>query len=94
MDRCVKEIPGPTLPKAALAPISFTFRDISREKPVSDQVFAAFKNLYRYDAGPLDTTADQVDESSEYWTSQKVTFNTAYGNERLSGWLPNGRQLA
>ena len=52
--RCVREIPGKPLPKAALEPISFTFRDYSKEKPVSDQVFAALKNLYRYDPGPLE----------------------------------------
>jgi len=85
--RCVKTIPGTSLPQAALAPISFRFRDFSREKPVSDQVFAAFKNLYRYDAGPLDAVVDQVEESSEYWTRQKVTFNAAYGNERMSAYL-------
>ena len=85
--RCVKEIPGTSLPKAALEPISARFRDFSKEKPVSDQVFAAFKNLYRYDTGPLDTVADPVDESGEYWTRQKVTFNAAYGNERMSAYV-------
>jgi eukaryotic-like serine/threonine-protein kinase len=86
--RCVKEIPGTSLPKAALEPISpAAFSDFSKEKPVSDQVFAAFKNLYRYDTGPLDTVADPVDESGEYWTRQKVTFNAAYGNERMSAYV-------
>jgi eukaryotic-like serine/threonine-protein kinase len=85
--RCVKEIPGTLLPKASLEPISFTFRDFSREKPVSDQVFAAIKNLYRYDAAPLDTVADPVDETTEYWTRQKVTFNAAYANERVSAYV-------
>jgi serine/threonine protein kinase/formylglycine-generating enzyme required for sulfatase activity/cephalosporin-C deacetylase-like acetyl esterase len=85
--RCVKEIPGQPLPKAALEPISFTFRDYSKEKPVSDQVFAALKNLYRYDPGPLDAVMDPSQESSEYWTKQKVTFNTAYGNERMSAYI-------
>lgn len=84
--RCVKEIPGTSLPKAALEPISTAMRDLSKEKPVSDQVFAAFKNLYRYDTGPLDTVADPI-ESSEYWTRQKVKFNAAYGNERMSAYI-------
>ena len=85
--RCVKEIRGKPLPKAALEPISFTFRDYSKEKPVSDQVFAALKNLYRYDPGPLEAVTDPAQESSEYWTRQKVTFNTAYGNERMSAYV-------
>ena len=83
----MKRIAGTSLPKIALEPISFTFRYYSREKPVSDPVFAAFKNLYRYDAGPLDTVVDQADDSSEYYTRQKVTFNAAYGNERMSAYV-------
>jgi formylglycine-generating enzyme required for sulfatase activity/dienelactone hydrolase/predicted Ser/Thr protein kinase len=85
--RCVKEIRSTSLPKAALEPISFSFRDYAKEEPVSDQVFAALKNLYRYDAGPLDVTAEPVDGSNTYWIKQKVTFNTAYGNERMSAYL-------
>ena len=36
--RCVKEIPGTSLPKAALEPISARFRDFSKEKPVSEHL--------------------------------------------------------
>jgi serine/threonine protein kinase/formylglycine-generating enzyme required for sulfatase activity/dienelactone hydrolase len=85
--RCVKAMPGTSIPKAALEPVSFVFRDYAKEKPVSDQVFAALKNLYRYDPGPLDAVMDSVDESNMYWTKQKVTFNTAYGNERMSAYV-------
>jgi eukaryotic-like serine/threonine-protein kinase len=85
--RCVKAMPGASLPKAALEPVSFVFRDYAKEKPVSDQVFTALKNLYRYDPAPLDAVMDSVDESSVYWTRQKVTFNTAYGNERMSAYM-------
>jgi len=85
--RCVKEVAGKSLPAAALEPISFTFRDYTKEKPVSDQVFAALKNLYRYDPGPLNPVEDPLDNSNSYWTSQKVTFDTAYGNERMSAYV-------
>ena len=85
--RCVKDAPDTSLPKAALEPISSTFRDFSKEKPVSDQVFAALKNQYRYDPGPLNAVVEQVDESNEYWTRQKVTINAAYGNERMSAYV-------
>ena len=85
--RCVKEVAGTSLPAAALEPVSFTFRDYTREKPVSDQVFAALKNLYRYDLGPLNPAEDPLDDSNAYWISQKVTFDTAYGNERMSAYV-------
>ena len=84
--RTVKEIPGSSLPKAALESISFTIRDYSKIKPAADKVFAIYKNLYRYDPAPLDALLDPVQESNEFWTKQKVTFNTAYG-ERMSAYL-------
>ncbi|PYT62078.1 MAG: hypothetical protein DMG35_08290 [Acidobacteria bacterium] len=85
--RTVKEIPGTSLPKAAMESISFTIRNYSKIKPVSDRVFAIFKNLYRYDPAPLDAVLDPREESNEYWTKQKVTLNTAYGNERVSAYV-------
>jgi eukaryotic-like serine/threonine-protein kinase len=85
--RTVKEIPGTSLPEAALEPIFVTIRDYSKIKPVSDNVFAIYKNLYRYDPAPLDAILDPVQESNEYWTKQKVTFNAAYGNERVSAYV-------
>src|SRR5215470_2565155 len=85
--RCVKTMPGTSVPKAALESISFVFRDYAKEKPVSDQVFAALKNLYRYDPGPLDAVVEAGDESNANWTKQTVTFKTAYGNERMSAYI-------
>jgi serine/threonine protein kinase/formylglycine-generating enzyme required for sulfatase activity/dienelactone hydrolase len=85
--RTVKDIPGTALPKAAMEPIPFVFRDYSKIRPVSDTVFAIFKNLYRYDSAPLDAVLDPIQESNEFWTKQKATFNTAYGNERMSAFL-------
>jgi eukaryotic-like serine/threonine-protein kinase len=85
--RTVKEIPGTSLPKAAMEPISFAIRDYTKIKPVSDKVFAIFRNLYRYDPSPLDAVPDPREESNEYWTKQKVTFNAAYGNERVTAYV-------
>jgi eukaryotic-like serine/threonine-protein kinase len=85
--RCVKALPGTAVPKEALEPVTFTFRDYSKEKPISDQVFAALKNLYRYDAGPLDATVGSVDDSNPNWTRQKVSYNAAYGNERVIAFV-------
>ena len=85
--RSVKTIPGTSLPKEALESITFKFRDFAKAKPVSDQVFAALKNLYRYDPRPLDVVVDPAEESNADWTKQKVAFNTAYGNERMSAYI-------
>ncbi len=85
--RCIKYLPGAALPSAAAEAISPTIRDLTKEKPVPDKVFAVFENLYRYDPLPLDSALDPVEESSEFWRKQKVTFNAAYGNERMSAFL-------
>ena len=83
----MKGVPGTSLPKAALEPITIVNRDLARGKPVPDRVFAALKNEYRYDPGPLDPVVGEADQSSPYWTREKVSFNTAYGNERMSAYI-------
>jgi cephalosporin-C deacetylase-like acetyl esterase len=85
--RCAREIPGTSSPKAAMEPISYAIRDYTKIKPVSDKFFAIFKNLYRYDPAALDAVSDPHEESGEYWTKQKVTFNAAYGTERMSAYV-------
>ncbi len=85
--RCVKYLPGAALPNAAMDAISITNRDYAKEKPVPDKVFAILKNVYRYDPAPLDSVLDPVEENTEFWKKQKVTFNAAYGNERMSAFL-------
>lgn len=85
--RCVKTVSGTSLPPAALESISFTYRDYTKEKPVSEAVFAILKRQYRYDPGPLDAVLDPAEEKNEFWTKQKVNFNAAYGNERMSAYV-------
>ncbi len=85
--RCAKTVSGTTLPLAALESISFAYRDYTKEKPVSEAVFSVLKNQYRYDPGPLDAVLDAAEEKNEFWTKQKVSFNAAYGNERMSAYV-------
>jgi serine/threonine protein kinase/formylglycine-generating enzyme required for sulfatase activity/pimeloyl-ACP methyl ester carboxylesterase len=84
--RTVKAASGTSLPPAALAPISFAYRDYAKEKPVSDAVFSVLRNQYRYDPGPLAPVLT-VEEQTEFWTKQKVTFNAAYANDRVTAYL-------
>jgi serine/threonine protein kinase/formylglycine-generating enzyme required for sulfatase activity len=85
--RCVKRLPGAALPSVATQALSFTIKDFTKEKPVPDKVFAIFKSLYGYDPAPLDSVLDPVEEDTEFWKKQKVTFNAAYGNERMSAYV-------
>src|SRR6185295_15799912 len=43
--------------------------------------------FYSYDKTPLDATTESTDESNENWRKEKITFNSAYGNERVIAYL-------
>jgi formylglycine-generating enzyme required for sulfatase activity/cephalosporin-C deacetylase-like acetyl esterase/predicted Ser/Thr protein kinase len=54
---------------------------------VDDALFAAYKNQFAYDPLPLDAVVEVGDESSPYWRKEKVSFNAAYGGERITAHL-------
>jgi dienelactone hydrolase len=79
---------GAALTAAALAPgKEEPERDLSKVKPVSDQEFEIYKRFYAYDRTDLAPKVEAVDESSPYWKRERVTFNAAYGNERVPAYL-------
>jgi eukaryotic-like serine/threonine-protein kinase len=82
--RCAKYTLNGDQAKAA-DPIHVQVRDFSKEKPVSEPVFQAFKRLYSYDKTPLHAVVESVEETDD-WTKEKITFD-AYGNERIIAYL-------
>jgi len=68
-------------------PIETLNRDYTREKPVPDSVFSFYKSLYSYDRTALDPRVESVDDSSEYWRREKISFRAAYGNDRVMAYL-------
>jgi serine/threonine protein kinase/formylglycine-generating enzyme required for sulfatase activity len=82
--RCVKLDSPPTA--AARARIDVTARDYWHEKPVSDDVFKAYSALYVYDKGELNAEVQET-ASMENWSRAKVTFDAAYGHERVTAYL-------
>ena len=82
--RCVKVSSPP--PPAAAAKIEPAFRDYGKEKPVSDEVFRAYKGLYNYDKGELNARVEETLSAAD-WTRDKVSFNAAYGGERVIAYL-------
>ena len=83
--RCAKYATGVLSSKAA-APVWITPRDYSLEKPVSDEIFQAYKSLYSYDKTPLHAVVESTEETDN-WKLQKISFDAAYGNERMSAYL-------
>jgi dienelactone hydrolase/predicted Ser/Thr protein kinase len=83
--RCAK-YPVP-LSEEVLAPVANPVRDYSKEKPTSDEVFQVYKSIYSYDRTDLEAVVESVDDSSEQWQKEKITFNAAYGGERVIAYL-------
>jgi eukaryotic-like serine/threonine-protein kinase len=83
--RCAK-YPAP-LGAALTARIPTLARDYAKEQPASETVFQLYRNLFTYDRTELDARIESVDDSTQYWRKEKVTFNAAYGNERVIALL-------
>jgi eukaryotic-like serine/threonine-protein kinase len=66
------------------APVAlFNFLETRELKPVPDSTFRIYEDVYSYDHSALDAKVETEDNSSPYWRRQRVTFNAAYGNERV-----------
>ena len=84
--RCVRYIAPP--PVAFSEPVNvLPERDYSKETPVNDETFAQFRKLYDYDHTPLRATVESTDDSDPHWRKQKVSFDTVYGNQRMTAYL-------
>jgi len=84
--RCVKYIERDSVPAAAMAAMPSPRRDLTKEKPVSDQLFQAYRSLYSYDKLPLDAKVEKLPDGDE-WTAEKITYSAAYGNEQAISYL-------
>jgi len=67
-------------------PLHRAFRDFLKERPVSDPVFAAYRQLYAYDRTPLNPRVlESADEGD--WTRELVRTNAAYAGDSLLLYL-------
>ena len=62
-------------------------RDYSTAKPCSDEEFRIIKQQFEYDRTPLNTVVESIDDSSSFWRKEKITFDAAYGGERVIAYL-------
>jgi len=84
--RCVRYVAPPS--RAFTEPVNVgPARDFSKEILVSDETFAQFRKLYDYDHTALRAAVDGIDDSNPYWRKQKVSFDAAYGNQRVAAYL-------
>lgn len=83
--RTVKYLPETSL-STYVGPYAEVMRDYKNEKPVDDKVFAALKTLYDYEKKDLNTKKESAEDQGSA-IKEKVTFNAAYGNERMIAYV-------
>ena len=83
--RCAKFRDAP--PPGVFEPIEHPARDLTKEKPVDDEVFRAWKDSYAYDRTPLEARIESTDNSNEYYRTERISLAAAYGGERVPVWL-------
>jgi tRNA A-37 threonylcarbamoyl transferase component Bud32 len=55
-------------------------------RPVSDEVFAVYRQLYEYDRIPLDPQVVEADTARD-WIREKITLDASFMNERMIVYL-------
>ena len=77
---------SPEAAELARTPLSPAPEIVPRE-PVSDEVFAALSRVFDYNAqAPLNAAIESRDET-RLWTRERITFDAAYGQDRVTLYL-------
>ena len=84
--RCARYAAPPPPEQLAAIDLVTGTRDYAAEKPVSDAVFQIYRGFYSYDKTELKPTVDSADEF-EHWRRERVSFDAAYGGERVPAHL-------
>jgi hypothetical protein len=89
--RCARyDIP---LESQLTAEIAFPYFDFNEIEPVDEATFATLANFFTYDRRPLDARVEAVDSTSE-WRRETVSYNAAYGGERVLAHVLLPRDVA
>lgn len=84
--RCVQYGSKSMISSTLLNTLEETLRDYRKEKPVSDDVFEVLKGFYSYERKDLNSKLESIKEE-RYWKKETITFDAAYGNERMIVYL-------
>ena len=82
--RCIRSVAP--IPVTAMAPVDLTRENHAAVAPVSEKVFRAYRGMFSYDRSPLHAVVESVEESPQ-WHKERITFNAAYGSERVAAYL-------
>jgi dienelactone hydrolase len=76
------------IPQKALAlALPAARADVRIQQPVSDEIFKVYKEKFAYDKTDLNAKVDSRAESPGGWIRERVSFNAAYGGERVAAYL-------
>jgi hypothetical protein len=82
--RCALYPDPEKIPESAFQMVKFGETiDFYKEKPVPDPIFQVYKEQFSYDKTELNARVESRNESSEDWIYERITFDAAYGNERI-----------
>jgi serine/threonine protein kinase/dienelactone hydrolase len=87
--RCVRylQTEGP-VPDVLMEPLrQAPGPDFSNIEPFSEEEFRSLKEQYEYDRTPLNALIEGTDDSSPFWKKETITFDAAYGAERMIAHL-------
>jgi serine/threonine protein kinase/formylglycine-generating enzyme required for sulfatase activity/dienelactone hydrolase len=87
--RCMKYLHGNKVVQNTRNAVAHqtTTVDYSKLKPVSDDLFRAFTQIFSYDRTSLNSVIESRDESYRFHIKEKISFDAAYGNERIPAYL-------
>ena len=77
---------GDTTLARATRPLVVQTRDFARMRPAANDVYRAYARVFEYDRTPLHARIERTDTLERY-ILQHVSFDAAYGGERMSGRL-------
>ncbi|MCM2268787.1 MAG: SUMF1/EgtB/PvdO family nonheme iron enzyme, partial [Thermoanaerobaculia bacterium] len=81
-------------PAAAYAEIRVARPDFDRRTPVGDELFTAYRSFYAYERRDLNARIDAVDDASPHFRWERVSYDAAYGGERVLAHLLLPRNAA
>jgi hypothetical protein len=90
--RCALYFDREKIPAPAFEPYVPQTVDFYKAVPVPDQVFEVYRSQFSYDKAELNARVDSRDEGSPDWVQERISFDAAYGNERMAVYmfLPKG----
>jgi tRNA A-37 threonylcarbamoyl transferase component Bud32/dienelactone hydrolase len=85
--RCMQYLSDKDVVKETLTPVEVESSPMGIPEPCTDEIFQIYKSLYDYAETELDPVVELREEWSRYSMMEKVSFNAAYGDERMITYL-------